>query len=478
MKGMAKTKFIGVYRYVSDTKRFEGKPDECFYYSYRDEDKKFRWHKVGWRSEKVTAQYAADKRSEFMVAARNGEAPQQTKKRKGITFGQSYEVFAEKWFPNLKNNGADIALRYRVHTAPLFADKPVDKITPLELEDYKLVLLKKGLAPATVRLILGDMRNVINKLKKWGLFKGDSPFEQVDMPKVDNARTRFLSKREAALLLDTINSHSRKWFLITTISLNSGARLSEVTGTRVHDLQHETRVWQIKGKTGRRSITLNDAAWNAFMEALERRQRIIVFTSGLVDQDTISFVSQETGLFPTDVCYLHLDCVDMERGIINYRRRNGGKYKTYRITEAVRPIFEEWISKCSSDLIFTGRGGVRISSSNTKTFDRSANECGLNPAGIDSLDKVVFHTLRHTYCSWEAINGTPLFKIARLVGHKTTTMTERYAHLCPVTESQNLISKYSDTTLSQISTILASLIAEKGVGNVPQAVLDWLAKAD
>lgn len=60
MKGMIKTKFVGVYRYVSDTKRFDGKPDECFYYSYRDEDKKFRWHKVGWRSEKVTAQYAAD----------------------------------------------------------------------------------------------------------------------------------------------------------------------------------------------------------------------------------------------------------------------------------------------------------------------------------------------------------------------------------------------------------------------------------
>ena len=93
MKGMIKTKFVGVYRYVSDTKRFDGKPDECFYYSYRDEDKKFRWHKVGWRSEKVTAQYAADKRSEFMVAARNGETPKRTKKSNGITFGQGYEVF-------------------------------------------------------------------------------------------------------------------------------------------------------------------------------------------------------------------------------------------------------------------------------------------------------------------------------------------------------------------------------------------------
>ena len=57
-------------------------------------------------------------------------------------------------------------------------------------------------------------------------------------------------------------------------------------------------------------------------------------------------------------------------------------------------------------------------------------------------------------------------------------MTERYAHLCPITESQNLISKDSDTTLNQASTVLASLIAEKGAENIPQAVLDWLAKVD
>ena len=476
MKGMIKTKFVGVYRYVSDTKRFDGKPDECFYYNYRDEDKKPRWHKVGWRSEKVTAQYASEKRAELLVAMRNGETPDRTRKSKCITYGQGFDIFKEKWFPNLKNNGADIAVRYRVHTAPLFANKPLDKITPLELEDYKLSLLQKGLAPATVRLILGDMRNVINKMKKWGLYKGDSPFAQIDMPKVDNARTRFLSRQEADKLLETINSHSRKWFLISTISLNTGARLSEVTGTRIHDLQHETRVWQIKGKTGRRSITLNDAAWKAFIEALEMRQKIIVFTHGLVDQETVDFVSQETGLFPTDVRYVHLECVDMERGIIRYRRRNSAKYKTYPITEAVRPVFEEWISRCSSDLVFTGRGGVPINCTGTATFDRATKECGLNPDGIDSLDKVVFHTLRHTYCSWEAIKGTPLFKIARLVGHKTTAMTERYAHLCPMTESQNLIIKDNEGTIGQLNTLLTHLIKEKGVEHVPQSVLDWLAK--
>lgn len=476
MKGMIKTKFVGVYKYVSDKKRFDGKPDECFYYSYRDEDNKFRWHKVGWRSEKVTAQYAADKRSEFMVAARNGEKPAQTRKSKCITYGEAFEVFREKWFPNLKNNGQDIALRYRVHTAPLFADKPIDKITALELEDYKLALLKNGLAPATVRLILGDMRNVINKAKKWGLFKGDSPLLQIDMPKVDNARTRFLSRQEADILLDAINKRSRQWFLIATISLNTGARLGEITGTTIHDLQHDTRVWQIKGKTGRRSITLNETAWNAFMEALEMRKKIIIFSFGKVDQDTVNFVSQETGLFPSDVKNVHLECVDMEQGIIKYKRRNSRKYHTYKITESIRPVFAEWISKCSSDWVFPGRGGVKIGNRKSKTFDICADECGFNHDGIDPLDRVVFHTLRHTYCSWEAIKGTPLFKIARLVGHKTTAMTERYAHLCPITESQNLISKDAENTVGQLNSILSQLIEEKGLDQIPQSVRDWLAR--
>ena len=100
----------------------------------------------------------------------------------------------------------------------------------------------------------------------------------------------------------------------------------------------------------------------------------------------------------------------------------------------------------------------------------------MNHKGTDRLDKVVFHTLRHTYCSWEAIKGTPLFKIARLVGHKTTTMTERYAHLCAIIESQNLINKDNDTTLEQLNSILTHLVAQKGIEQVLQSVLDWLEK--
>ena len=45
--------------------------------------------------------------------------------------------------------------------------------------------------------------------------------------------------------------------------------------------------------------------------------------------------------------------------------------------------------------------------------------------------KVVIHTLRHTFASHLAINGTPIFTIQKLMNHKDIKMTLRYAKLSP-----------------------------------------------
>jgi integrase len=47
-------------------------------------------------------------------------------------------------------------------------------------------------------------------------------------------------------------------------------------------------------------------------------------------------------------------------------------------------------------------------------------------AGIEG---VTWHTLRHTFASRLAMNGVNLKTIQVLLGHKTITMTARYAHL-------------------------------------------------
>jgi integrase len=43
--------------------------------------------------------------------------------------------------------------------------------------------------------------------------------------------------------------------------------------------------------------------------------------------------------------------------------------------------------------------------------------------------RISFHALRHTYASLAVMNGAPLPVIAAALGHTTTRMTQRYAHL-------------------------------------------------
>ena len=54
--------------------------------------------------------------------------------------------------------------------------------------------------------------------------------------------------------------------------------------------------------------------------------------------------------------------------------------------------------------------------------------------GLDSKDaknRVVIHTLRHTFASHLAIKGTPIFTIMKLLDHKDIKETLRYAKLSP-----------------------------------------------
>jgi integrase len=55
----------------------------------------------------------------------------------------------------------------------------------------------------------------------------------------------------------------------------------------------------------------------------------------------------------------------------------------------------------------------------------------LRTARCAGLPGVTFHTLRHTFASHAVTAGVDLYTLAKLLGHRTVAMVQRYAHLAP-----------------------------------------------
>ena len=136
-KNAVKTRFEGVYSIESTKKRYEGKPDVCFYYVIKVDGKK-QWHKAGWRSEGYTATAAHDLRSKHVQSMRPGHVLP-TKK----SWAQSPIDCARPWVPQPYLQ-ADVRMGYASIALPYGGSFPSQSS---ECQDA-LSHQRRGLAPA------------------------------------------------------------------------------------------------------------------------------------------------------------------------------------------------------------------------------------------------------------------------------------------------------------------------------------------
>ncbi|MFZ5426117.1 MAG: tyrosine-type recombinase/integrase [Thermodesulfobacteriota bacterium] len=148
----------------------------------------------------------------------------------------------------------------------------------------------------------------------------------------------------------------------------------------------------------------------------------------------MALLSLHTGMRAGEIFSLTWTDVDLGRRLLTLRDTKSGKNRPAFMTEDVVAMIQARVAERqhAHGLVFPDRNGKkRVEVSNV--FQIVADSIGINNGVTDRRQKVVFHTLRHTYASWLVEQGVDLYTVKELMGHGTLAMTERYSHLAPDT---------------------------------------------
>ena len=180
------------------------------------------------------------------------------------------------------------------------------------------------------------------------------------------------------------------------------------------------RAVRIPRVDNKRMRFLSDEEGDKLLESLKGRSQQL---------HDICLLSFDTGMRADEVFSLNWKRVDLGKKSIKVFDSKGSDRVVF-ITDRVVAMLKR-LPK-DGELLFLSREGKQIKEI-SNSFDRAVKELGLNDGIEDSRDKLVFHSLRHSFASRLVERGVDLYTVSKLMGHNSISMTERYSHLRPAT---------------------------------------------
>ncbi len=264
-----------------------------------------------------------------------------------------------------------------------FGNIPLRCFNTRLIEEYQTKLLSENKAPATANRHLATLKHMFTKAVEWEMVEEESlkRVRRVKLLPENNRRLRYLSKEESRALINACSPHLRP---IVITALNTGMRKEEILSLEWEkhvDLRHGFILLDRTKNGDRREVPINRAVREALQGLVRRIDAPYVFVDG-----------------------------------------EGKRFKDVKrsFATALKKAELERCQECNHE--------------RQKTESKEPGpcpNCGAKMARWKGIKDFRFHDLRHTFASQLVMAGIDITTVKELLGHKTLTMTLRYAHLAP-----------------------------------------------
>lgn len=151
---------------------------------------------------------------------------------------------------------------------------------------------------------------------------------------------------------------------------------------------------------------------------LEEEKRLLDSATNPAWLRSLIFVALHTGMRRGEILDLRWQNVDLLRRLISIVKSKNGEKRTIPMSNSLYNLLKGMNVRDISGRVFPlSKSSVR------HAFDAVVEKA--------NLEDFRFHDLRHTFATRLVQNGVDLYKVKELLGHKTITMTMRYAHHYP-----------------------------------------------
>jgi site-specific recombinase XerD len=365
-------------RYREHPTRKHGKVQKDRYYAIRfQKDGRRKEEGLGWASGGWTLEKAVTELSKLKEAAQRGEGPTRLAEKREIAENRKNAEIAEK--KRLELQAITFGEIFEKQYLPIAKQNKTTRAWKTE-ESLNKIWIK----PIIGKLPLGNI-SIIN-------------LERIKKNMTDGGKAARSIQYTLAVIRQVFN-----------FAHNNGIFAGENPVTKVKKPKIDNR----------RLRFLTHAEADELLSQLMSRSR---------DVYDMALLSLHCGLRAGETFSLTWTDVNINKGILTMRDTKSGKTRYAYMTDTVMNMFRQRECINKNDFVFpTKTGGQRNQVS--KLFNLVINELHLNDGISDTRNKIVWHSLRHTFASWHVEAGTDIYILKELLGHSVIAMTARYSHL-------------------------------------------------